>query len=81
MNRFQKAFGYFHPLYLIRNDRLLTQEQLAKQSKVSQRTINSIERGVGRPNYQTRRRLLTFLGIEFKSHQAIFEHQRKGENT
>lgn len=61
-----------HPLKLLRQERMITQDELAKASGVSRRTIGSIERFDSPPTFDTRRALLKALAIDEKEHLDMF---------
>ena len=48
----------------LREERLLSQQELAALSGVSKTTIVAIERGAGRPHPRTLRKLTEALGVE-----------------
>ncbi len=59
----------------IRLERGLSQERLAKKSRVSARTIYSIEHGF-RCRMGTKRKLLQGLGIQFQFRDSVFTQHK-----
>ena len=72
--------GVMHPLRLYRENRLLTQRQLASRAKVSERCINDIEncrRGWVRQDIK--RKLLKALHIPFSRREEVFPSETRQE--
>lgn len=63
----------------LRENRLMTQEQLARKAKVSPRTVHSVERGL--PCRQgTKRKLLLALGLRFEDCKTVFPPKSEPES-
>ncbi len=59
----------------LREDRLLTQAQLAKRAKLALRTIHSVEQG-HKCRMDTKRKILLALGLRFEDKDLVFPPQR-----
>ncbi len=55
----------------LREDKLMTQAQLAKKAKVALRTIHSVEKGMN-CRMDTKRKILLALGIPFERKGQVF---------
>ena len=55
----------------IREDRLMTQAQLARKAKVALRTIHSVEKGMN-CRMDTKRKILLALGLRFEDRKMVF---------
>jgi DNA-binding XRE family transcriptional regulator len=55
----------------LREDRLLTQAQLARKARVALRTIHSVEKGMN-CRMDTKRKILLALGIPFENKNEVF---------
>ncbi len=55
----------------LREDRLMTQAQLAKKAKVAFRTIHSVEKGMN-CRMDTKRKILLALGMRFEDKDQVF---------
>jgi DNA-binding XRE family transcriptional regulator len=55
----------------IRENRLMTQAQLAKKAKVALRTIHSVEKGMN-CRMDTKRKILLALGLRFEDKDHVF---------
>lgn len=69
----------------IRENRLMTQAQLARKAKVALRTIHSVEKGMN-CRMDTKRKILLALGMRFEDKDQVFPplHRREpfpGEAT
>ena len=54
-----------------REDRLMTQAQLARKAKVALRTIHSVEKGMN-CRMDTKRKILLALGMSFEEKDQVF---------
>ena len=59
----------------IREDRLMTQAQLARKAKVALRTIHSVEKGMN-CRMDTKRKILLALGLRFEDKELVFPSNR-----
>ena len=55
----------------LREDRLMTQAQLARRAKVALRTIHSVEKGMN-CRMDTKRKILLALGMRFEDKDRVF---------
>ena len=55
----------------LRENKLMTQAQLAKKAKVALRTIHSVEKGMN-CRMDTKRKILLALGIPFEQKHEVF---------
>ena len=55
----------------LRENRLMTQAQLAKKAKVALRTIHSVEKGMN-CRMDTKRKILLALGLRFEDKDQVF---------
>ena len=55
----------------LREDRLMTQAQLARKAKVALRTIHSVEKGMN-CRMDTKRKILLALGMRFEDKDKVF---------
>ena len=55
----------------LREDRLMTQSQLARKAKVALRTIHSVEKGMN-CRMDTKRKILLALGMRFEDKEQVF---------
>jgi DNA-binding XRE family transcriptional regulator len=55
----------------LREDRLMTQAQLARKAHVALRTIHSVEKGMN-CRMDTKRKILLALGIPFERKHEVF---------
>lgn len=55
----------------LRQNRLMTQRELARKARVSLRTIHSVEKGV-RCRMDTKRKILLALGLRFEDKDFVF---------
>ncbi len=55
----------------LRENRLMTQAQLARKAKVALRTIHSVEKGMNCRMY-TKRKILLALGLRFEDKDRVF---------
>ena len=55
----------------LREDRLMTQAQLARKAKVALRTIHSVEKGMN-CRMDTKRKILIALGLRFEDKNMVF---------
>ncbi len=58
----------------LRENRLMTQAQLAKKAKVALRTIHSVEKGMN-CRMDTKRKILLALGMRFEDKDQVFPPQ------
>jgi DNA-binding XRE family transcriptional regulator len=61
----------------LREDRLMTQAQLARKAKVALRTIHSVEKGMN-CRMDTKRKILLALGLRFEDKELVFPPTRRG---
>ncbi len=55
----------------LRENKLMTQAQLAKKAKVALRTIHSVEKGMN-CRMDTKRKILLALGLRFEDKNQVF---------
>ncbi len=55
----------------LRENRLMTQAQLARRAKVALRTIHSVEKGMN-CRMDTKRKILLALGLRFEDKDQVF---------
>ena len=55
----------------LRENRLMTQAQLARKAKVALRTIHSVEKGMN-CRMDTKRKILLALGLRFEDRDQVF---------
>ena len=59
----------------LRENRLMTQAQLARKAKVALRTIHSVEKGMN-CRMDTKRKILLALGLRFEDKDQVFPPKR-----
>lgn len=59
----------------LRENRLMTQAQLARKAKVALRTIHSVEKGMN-CRMDTKRKILLALGMSFEEKDMVFPPAR-----
>ena len=59
----------------LRENRLMTQAQLARKAKVALRTIHSVEKGMN-CRMDTKRKILLALGLRFEDKDQVFPSAR-----
>ena len=59
----------------LRENRLMTQAQLARKAKVALRTIHSVEKGMN-CRMDTKRKILLALGLRFEDKDHVFPPMR-----
>ena len=59
----------------LRENRLMTQAQLARKAKVALRTIHSVEKGMN-CRMDTKRKILLALGLRFEDKDQVFPSPR-----
>jgi DNA-binding XRE family transcriptional regulator len=64
----------------LRENRLMTQAQLAKKAKVALRTIHSVEKGMN-CRMDTKRKILLALGLRFEDKDHVFPPLRRSSLT
>ncbi len=62
----------------LRENRLMTQAQLARKAKVALRTIHSVEKGMN-CRMDTKRKILLALGLRFEDKDQVFPPIRRME--
>ena len=62
----------------LRENRLMTQSQLARKAKVALRTIHSVEKGMN-CRMDTKRKILLALGLRFEDKDQVFPSRRRME--
>ena len=72
--------AYHHPLRHLRKQKGWSAKELAQKAGIAERTIWGIEAGNprGKPRYETRRKLLVALGLEWGDHKRVFEQESGG---
>jgi DNA-binding XRE family transcriptional regulator len=61
----------------LRENRLMTQAQLARKARVALRTIHSVEKGMA-CRMDTKRKILIALGMRFEDKDYVFPSRRDG---
>jgi DNA-binding XRE family transcriptional regulator len=64
----------------LRENRLMTQAQLARKAKVALRTIHSVEKGMN-CRMDTKRKILLALGMSFEDKDYVFPRLARSEDT
>jgi DNA-binding XRE family transcriptional regulator len=59
----------------MRENKLMTQAQLARKARVALRTIHSVEKGMN-CRMDTKRKILLALGLRFEDKDLVFPPQR-----
>ena len=62
----------------LRENRLMTQAQLARRAKVALRTVHSVEKGMN-CRMDTKRKILLALGMRFEDKDYVFPPRRVGD--
>ena len=60
----------------LRENKLMTQAQLARKARVALRTIHSVEKGMN-CRMDTKRKILLALGLRFEDKDMVFPPQRR----
>ena len=60
----------------LRENKLMTQAQLARKAKVALRTIHSVEKGMN-CRMDTKRKILLALGLSFEDKDQVFPSARR----
>ena len=60
----------------LRENRLMTQAQLARKARVALRTIHSVEKGMN-CRMDTKRKILLALGMRFEDKEYVFPSQSR----
>ncbi len=60
----------------LRENKLMTQAQLARKAKVALRTIHSVEKGMN-CRMDTKRKILLALGLSFEDKERVFPSGRR----
>lgn len=60
----------------LRENKLMTQAQLARKARVALRTIHSVEKGMN-CRMDTKRKILLALGIRFEDKDMVFPPMRR----
>jgi DNA-binding XRE family transcriptional regulator len=63
----------------LRENRLMTQAQLARKAKVALRTIHSVEKGMN-CRMDTKRKILLALGMRFEDKDRVFPPNHHDES-
>ncbi len=63
----------------LRENKLMTQAQLARKAKVALRTIHSVEKGMN-CRMDTKRKILLALGLRFEDKDLVFPPIRRIES-
>jgi DNA-binding XRE family transcriptional regulator len=61
----------------LRENKLMTQAQLARKAKVALRTIHSVEKGMN-CRMDTKRKILLALGMRFEDKDLVFPPRKPG---
>ena len=61
----------------LRENKLMTQAQLARKAKVALRTIHSVEKGMN-CRMDTKRKILLALGLSFEDKDQVFPPASRG---
>ena len=77
MEEIQKPGSHPNRVRELREDRLMTQAQLARKAKVALRTIHSVEKGMN-CRMDTKRKILLALGMRFEDKDQVFPPARRG---
>jgi len=70
-NHDEQALACFNRVRELRENRLMTQAQLARKAKVALRTIHSVEKGMN-CRMDTKRKILLALGLRFEDKDYVF---------
>ena len=62
----------------LRENKLMTQAQLARKAKVALRTIHSVEKGMN-CRMDTKRKILLALGLRFEDKDLVFPPPKRQE--
>ncbi len=62
----------------LRENRLMTQAQLARKARVALRTIHSVEKGMN-CRMDTKRKILLALGMRFEDKEYVFPTGRRAD--
>ncbi len=62
----------------LRENRLMTQAQLARKAKVALRTIHSVEKGMN-CRMDTKRKILLALGMRFEDKEYVFPAEQRSD--
>jgi len=73
----QKPGSHPNRVRELREDRLMTQAQLARKARVALRTIHSVEKGMN-CRMDTKRKILLALGMRFDDKDQVFPPNRRG---
>ncbi|MFB0978467.1 MAG: helix-turn-helix transcriptional regulator [Myxococcota bacterium] len=60
----------------MRENKLMTQSQLARKARVALRTIHSVEKGMN-CRMDTKRKILVALGLRFEDKDMVFPSMRR----
>ena len=63
----------------LREDKLMTQAQLARKARVALRTIHSVEKGMN-CRMDTKRKILIALGLRFEDKNVVFPPRHRLPN-
>ena len=74
-NHDEQALTCFNRVRELRENRLMTQAQLARKAKVALRTIHSVEKGMN-CRMDTKRKILLALGLRFEDKDYVFPPAR-----
>ena len=77
MDEMDKPGSHPNRVRELREDRLMTQAQLARKAKVALRTIHSVEKGMN-CRMDTKRKILLALGMRFEDKDQVFPPNRRG---
>jgi DNA-binding XRE family transcriptional regulator len=64
----------------LRENRLMTQAQLARKAKVALRTIHSVEKGMN-CRMDTKRKILLALGMRFEDKEYVFPTEQRSQEV
>jgi len=71
----EQGLTCFNRVRELRENRLMTQAQLARKAKVALRTIHSVEKGMN-CRMDTKRKILLALGLRFEDKDYVFPPSR-----
>lgn len=77
MDDTQKPGSHPNRVRELREDRLMTQAQLARKARVALRTIHSVEKGMN-CRMDTKRKILLALGMRFEDKDQVFPPTHRG---
>lgn len=76
----EQALACLNRVRELRENRLMTQAQLARKAKVALRTIHSVEKGMN-CRMDTKRKILLALGLRFEDKDYVFPSSRANSGS